>query len=63
VGRLYSTEGGAYQVLLENSEGKRPLERPRLTREDNIKIDLKKQDTKVWTGFIWLKIGTSGRLL
>jgi hypothetical protein len=34
-------------------EGKRPLERHR-RRKDNIKIV---------TGFIWLRIGTGGRLL
>jgi hypothetical protein len=28
-----------------------------------LKCISKKQDVKVWTGFIWLRIGTSGRLL
>jgi hypothetical protein len=40
-------------------EGKRPLGRPR-------KIMLKwilKKGWRVWTGFIWLGIGTIGRLL
>jgi len=31
---------GAYRVLLGRSEGKRPFGRPRLRREDNIKMDL-----------------------
>ena len=31
---------GAYRVLVKNPEGKRPLGRPRLRWEDNIKIDL-----------------------
>jgi hypothetical protein len=30
----------AYRVLVGNSEGKRPLRRPRHRWEDNIKIDL-----------------------
>jgi hypothetical protein len=31
---------------------------------ENIKIDLKKKKVgKVWTGFIWLGIGTSGKLM
>jgi hypothetical protein len=30
----------AYRVLVRNPEGKRPLGRPRLEWEDNIKIDL-----------------------
>jgi hypothetical protein len=40
----------AYRVLMEKSEGKRPLGRPRHTWEDNIKMDLR--DRVVWTGFI-----------
>jgi hypothetical protein len=32
---------GIYRVLLERPEGKRPLGRPRLRWEDNIKMDLK----------------------
>ena len=31
---------GAYSVLMENPEGKRPLGRPRRIWEDNIKMDL-----------------------
>jgi len=31
---------GVYRVLVGNVEGKRPLGRPRLRWEDNIKIDL-----------------------
>ena len=31
---------GAYSVLMENPEGKRPLGRPRHIWEDNIKMDL-----------------------
>ena len=33
---------GAYRVLVRKPEGKRPLGRPRLRWEDNIKIDLQK---------------------
>jgi len=31
---------GVYRVLVEKSEGKRPLGKPRRRWEDNIKIDL-----------------------
>jgi hypothetical protein len=31
--------------------------------EDNIRWILEKQDGKVWSGYIWLRIGTSGGLL
>jgi hypothetical protein len=30
---------GAYRVLMRKPEGKRPLEKPRRSREDNIEID------------------------
>jgi hypothetical protein len=30
---------GAYNILVERSEGRRPLERPRRRREDNIEMD------------------------
>jgi hypothetical protein len=33
-------ERGMYRVLLGKPEGKRPLGRPRLRREDNIRMDL-----------------------
>ena len=32
--------GGAYRVFVAKREGKRPLERPRRSWEDNIKMDL-----------------------
>jgi len=32
---------GVYRVLVESPERKRPLGRPRLRREDNIKMDLR----------------------
>jgi hypothetical protein len=45
--------------------GKRPLGIPRRRWVDNIKIDLREigWDGMVWTGSIWLRIGTSGGLL
>jgi hypothetical protein len=52
----------AYRILVGKPEGKRPLGRPRRRWVDNIKINLR-QDGMVWTGSIWLKIGTSGGLL
>jgi hypothetical protein len=44
-------------------EEKRPLERPRRRWVGNIKMDLREIDEIVWTGSIWLRIGTSGELL
>jgi hypothetical protein len=56
MGRACSTNGG---------EGKRPLGRLRRRWVDNIKMDLREigWDGMVWTGSIWLRIGTSGGLL
>ena len=52
-----------YRVLVGKPEGKRPLGRPRYRWEDNIKMDLQEVGWGTWTGMIWLRIGTGGRLL
>jgi len=36
----YGEKGDVYRVLVGKPEGKRPLRRPRLRWEDNIKMDL-----------------------
>jgi hypothetical protein len=44
MGKTYSTFGersGAYRVLVGKPEERRPLQKPRCTREDNIKMDLR----------------------
>jgi hypothetical protein len=48
----------ADRILMGKREGKRPLGRPRRRWVDNIKMD-----GVVWTGLIWLRIGTSGGFL
>jgi len=53
-------ERGVYRVLVGKPEGKRPLARPRLRWEDNIKMDLQEVGWGVWTGSSWLRIGTGG---
>jgi hypothetical protein len=52
----------AYRILVENPEGKRPLERQTRMLVNNIKMDLRENEM-VWIGFIWLRIETSGGLL
>jgi hypothetical protein len=52
-----------YKILVGKTERKRPLRRPRRRREDGIRMDLGKTGWGVWSGFKWLRIGTSGRLL
>jgi hypothetical protein len=49
--------------LVRKPEGKRPLERLRGRWKDNKKCISGKNDGKLWTGFMWLRIGNSGRLL
>jgi hypothetical protein len=40
----------AYRILVRNPEGRRPLERPRGRRVDNIKMDLREIG---WDGMAW----------
>jgi len=49
---------GLYGVLVGKPEEKRPLGRPRLRWEDNIKMDL--QEVGVWIGSSWIRIATGG---
>ena len=51
---------GVYRVLVGKPVGKRPLGRPRRRWEVNIKMDLQEFVCGVWTGSIWLRIGTGG---
>ena len=53
-------KAGACRVLVWKPEGKRPLGRPRLRREDNTKMHLQEVSWGTCTGFIWLGIGTGG---
>jgi hypothetical protein len=50
----------AYRILVGKPEGKRPLGRRRHRWEDNIRTDFREKGWAVWTGLIWLRIGTSG---
>jgi hypothetical protein len=42
---------GAYRILVGRPEGRRPLERPRLRWEDNIKMGLQEVG---WGGMGWI---------
>jgi len=54
-GRVARTRetGGVYKILVGKPEGTRPLERPRLRWEDNIKIDLKEMGCG---GIDWIEL-------
>jgi hypothetical protein len=53
----------AYKVVIGKPNGKSPVVRPRCRREDDVKLHLKEFGNEGLTGYIWLKIWTSGRLL
>jgi hypothetical protein len=53
----------AYRIFVEKPEGKRPLGRPRLSWFDKIEMDLIEVGWVVWTGSIWITIGTRAGLL
>jgi hypothetical protein len=52
-----------YNLLVRQPEGKRPLGRQRCRWVDNIMMDLGEVGWVMWTGLVWLSIGTSGELL
>jgi hypothetical protein len=52
-----------YTFLVGISERKRPLGRARRRWEILLERILRKQGGKMWTGRIWLRIGTNDRLL
>jgi len=56
----YGERRSVYVVLVGKPEGKRPLGKPMRRWEDNIKMDLQEEGLGVWTGSIWLRIGTGG---
>jgi hypothetical protein len=53
----------AYRLLVGKPERKGPLERPRRRWVDNIRMNLGEVDGVMWTGLVWLRIGTGGELL
>jgi hypothetical protein len=62
-GHLARTEvnRSVYGVFVRKPAGKSQLRQHRW--EDNVKMDLREMGCWMWTGFIWLRIETSGRLL
>jgi hypothetical protein len=56
-------ERNSYNNVAGKPEGKRPLADLGVDRRIILKSISGKQGGKVWTGFIWLRIGTSCRFL
>jgi hypothetical protein len=59
IGRM-EKKRDACRLLVGKPEGNRPQGRPKLRREDNIKLDLGEIRLVAWTVFVWLRVGTSG---
>jgi hypothetical protein len=53
----------AYKMLVGKLEGERALRRCKCRQTVILKWILKKYGVRVWTGFIWFSIETSGGLL
>jgi hypothetical protein len=53
----------ANRLLVGKREGKILIGRPRRRWVDNIRMDLERWDGVMWTGLVWLRIGTGGELL
>jgi len=51
-----------FKILVRKPEGKRSCKRPELRWEDKSRMNCREIGWKVWTGFIWFRIGTSGKL-
>jgi hypothetical protein len=51
------------RVWLGNSKDRDPLKDVCIVGGITLKCVWEKQDGKVWTGLVWLRIGTSSRLL
>ena len=54
---------GADRPLVGKPEGKRPFVRHRRRCKDSIKMHLPEVVWGAWTGLIWHRIGTGGKLL
>jgi hypothetical protein len=54
---------GVYRILVGTPERKRTLGRPRHRWKDEIRMYIREIGWKVWTGFVWLRVGSSGGLL
>jgi hypothetical protein len=53
----------AYRLLVGKPEGKRPLGRQDVGGWIILGCILERWDGVVWTGLVWLRIGTGGELL
>jgi hypothetical protein len=62
-GSTYGERRGAYRVLVGKPEGRNHLEEPDVDGKIILKWIFERLEAEAWTGSIWLRIGTGGRLL
>jgi len=53
---LMREKRNACSVLVGKPKGKKPLKKRRLRWEDYIETNVKNQDERAFTGFVWLRI-------
>jgi hypothetical protein len=63
MGMECSTKRNTYRIMVGKPEGNRPLRTPKVGGWLNILKWILRYDGVVWTGLIWLRIGTSKGLL
>jgi hypothetical protein len=56
-------KSNTYRLFVGKPEGKRPLGRPRQYWWTILGFILERWDGVMWTGLVWLRIGTGGELL
>jgi hypothetical protein len=59
-GHVVSMGEGRNRVLVEKPEGERSVGKRRRRWKDGMKMDLRETGWGVWSGFLWLRIGTVG---
>jgi hypothetical protein len=59
----YGERRGVYRVWMGNLRERDNLEEPGIDERTKLRWKFRKWDVGVWTGSIWLRIGTGGGLL
>jgi len=58
-----NSRGGDEKCIQNFVEKSEAITLPRYIWQDNVKMNFKERDGSAWTGLVWLRVGTSCRLL